>query len=140
MKNLKLWWEKQDWYWEEVTVLSVAILSLILFLVSLLVRFSTTSFPPEPSPDATSIQPPKFQRNHCFNRNRIREPWDTDRPDGIVAVVGVESYLLMYQSEAEHRGATKVAIPQTIRTFDAHHHRVECPESWKNHTHEGRRK
>ena len=86
--------------------------------------------------------PAKFQRNDCFNHNGIREVWEPS-PDGIVAMVGQASYLLIYRTEAEQRvgvGGTKVALPVSIQMFDESHYLTPCPETWKNHTHEERRK
>lgn len=99
--------------------------------------------PLQPSPQSTaSPQLPaaptnKFHRNDCFNRNGIRESWQLS-PDGIVVMVGQESYLLMFRGEAERRvgvGGTKSGLPMQIRTFDSGHYKVECPDTWKNHTH-----
>lgn len=51
-------------------------------------------------------------------------------------MVGIESYLVMFRTEAERRvgvGGTKAALPEKITTFDAGHYLTACPEAWRKH-------
>jgi hypothetical protein len=92
------------------------------------------------SSEATSPVPhlSKFHRNDCFYRNGILEEWELASPHGIIMTVGIESYLVMFRTEAERRvgvGGTKVAIPEKIITFDEGHYKTDCPKAWREHGH-----
>jgi hypothetical protein len=77
---------------------------------------------------------PKFQKNECFHRDGIREPWEGDLPDGIIAWRGYAKYLVMFRDEAEKRGGgPKWTQEIEIETFDNRHHPIACPETWRTH-------
>lgn len=79
---------------------------------------------------------PKFKKGDCFQHNGMREPWESNRPDGIIAIVGYEKYLVIFRDEAEKRGEDKLAAPISFETMDRDFHKIACPPSWKDHTHE----
>lgn len=113
--------------WSLLALLSCLSIAAFGFAVSQDHETATTVLPSPPAE-------PQFHVNDCFQRNGLREPWDTDEPDGIVAMKGTASYLIMFHEEANRKsGGAKVALPLTITTFDATHHKVECPTTWLTH-------
>ena len=79
---------------------------------------------------------PLFQRGDCFEGNWEREPWeDLSTPDGIVEMVGKNSYLVLFRTEAEKRGNVKRGLPLPIASFDRNHNKVPCPDTWVRHSH-----
>lgn len=116
--------KKDKW---ELTIIAI-LLTVMIGGLSLKVKVFS-----EPTPPSEAKYLPKFQVNQCFNRNGVHEPWEPDGPDGMIAQVGVEQYLILYEGEANRRSLQKTAIPSFMRTFDQSHYRVVCPESWINH-------
>jgi hypothetical protein len=104
----------------------------LFLLVTALFLWSAKNWPHQKFP---SSYQPKFHANQCFNHNGIREPWETNGPDGIIVMKGYESYLVMFRSEAERRSlGEKVGSPFSIEWFDESHYEVKCPDEWINHT------
>lgn len=130
LKTLFLRW------WKRSLLLSAVAFLMPLLLISCLVMIPATQIPaPEsmPSEDQTS---PKFKQGECFQHNGMREPWESQRPDGIVVLVGYEKYLVMFREEAEKTGGgDKYAAAVTFETLDRDFHHIACPRSWKEHTH-----
>jgi len=88
----------------------------------------------EPTPKLDPSHLPKFKVHDCFHRDGLREPWEGTLPDGIIEMKGYEHYLVMFREEAERRGGQpKWAQTIGIKSFDARHHHIDCPESWRNH-------
>lgn len=106
------------------------LMKLFLSLVSLMaLTLSLTLVPKTPAPHLTNL--PRFQSKTCFNLNGIREPWQSNGPDGIVVMRGYENYLVLYREEADRRYAgPKSGVSVPITEFDVTHYEVECPASW----------
>ncbi len=82
---------------------------------------------------------PKFLTGQCFNRNGIREPWESNGPDGLIVQKGYKQYLVLFRDEAERRSAgEKTGVPAGIDWFDREHYLIDCPKSWQTHGREGK--
>jgi hypothetical protein len=115
-------------------ILSVATCCLVATFLMLAFQWSMNHWAHLNHPSLSSYQP-KFHANQCFNRAGIREPWDSNGPDGIIIMKGYASYLVMFRSEAERRSAgEKVGLPFSFESFDETHYEVKCPDEWINHT------
>jgi hypothetical protein len=109
------------------------LLQLLVFLVAAVGTLALIQY--LQSNESHSSYQPKFHANQCFNRSGIREPWETNGPDGIIIMKGYESYLVMFRSEAERRsGGVKLGLPFPMQSFDESHYEVQCPKEWINHT------
>lgn len=109
----------------DAVVLGLVIMAIVV-AVGLIAVFASA---PVPYP-----KEPKFTANQCFNRNGLREPWESNGPDGLIVQRGYKQYLVLFRDEAERRSAgTKVGVPVSIGWFDQEHYVIDCPQSWTSH-------
>lgn len=121
--------------WKEMAwgPLEIVLWTLLTVLISAAV---TTAILTRERGQRTNPSPPKFIASQCFNLNGIREPWQDNGPDGIVVLRGYNQYLVMFREEAERTGGgTKKGSGVEIEWFDDNHYEVQCPKSWREHTH-----
>jgi len=127
-------------YFLQKLLLTVLITSMALwvFSCSFAVYFMVKHYPQatkkvefNPTPN---LFVPQFHRGDCFNVTSFKESWEQfDTPDGWIERVGTSSYLVIFRPEAEKRSLQKYGHSISIKTFDANHVKVDCPEAWTKH-------
>lgn len=91
------------------------------------------------SSNTSSSDRSRFSAGECFQHNGVREPWEESLPDGIVVMRGYEKYLVMFQAQAEATGGgPKFGTELSYDTMATQFHHIDCPQAWKEHTHEDR--
>ena len=120
------------------------VILVLVFIFTVIAGLFALTWLTKPTPHIPIVEHPiivqqLFQRGDCFDGLWDKEPkesWElVDSPDGIIERVGHNNYLILFRDQAEKRGGDKIGLSMSIATFDRHHTKVECPTSWRLHTH-----